>query len=392
MKINEQFLKFPTSLPNDLEGFTLYYPQKFPSVISYFEEVAKKIGADPKAYKEYGYWAQREMFAGLEVIKKEYEKGDQESLEFLVDIDQRLNKLFCYRFWLVNYLFADGPLHEFYVDNLKNLVRKFVEITEDVEDYEQEVLRLQRDLLQTDYADLYLQQALKGVEIIDIFSKNQRIRALLEEALKIIHSGSKEAIEKIWEKIAEVIQDEKDPDYQVLQEKLLLPLTQVKMRKTITPLYAFLSHTVEFKEENEDLKKRYEGMKIRINGCIAQAQSNLSAEDFELFKLCYNQARNLSMFKDVMGEIDPFLLPFWFGVIHRKIKETLSRTTRCDVKRPTTHGAMFYYLVWFLPEDLKAKVMTPDYEHYSLGKDVGPILEKSDMWNAWPHPVDTEII
>ena len=51
------------------------------------------------------------------MLKKEFEKGDQENLEFLVVTDQKLNKLFCFRFWPVNYLFADGPIHEFYVEN-----------------------------------------------------------------------------------------------------------------------------------------------------------------------------------------------------------------------------------------------------------------------------------
>lgn len=392
MKIDERFFKFPGHLPNDLEGFIFYYPQKFPPIVPYFEEVAQKIGTNPQGYKDYGYWAQKQMFAGITRIKKDFEKNDQENLEFLVNIDQKLGKLFCYRFWVVNYLFADGPLHEFYVDNLKNLVRKFIDITEDVEDYEQKVIQYQRDLLQTDYADLYLQQALSGVEIIKILSNNPRTKDLIDKALKIIKSDKKDWLEKLWEKIIEVIQDKNDPDYKDLQELFLVPLNQVKMRGNMTPLFAFLTHMIEFKQENEELKIRYEDMKVRIQELIDQAKNRLSVEDFELFKICYNQARNFSMFKDVMGEVDPFLIPFWFGVIHKKIKEILSKTTKCDPAYPTGHGAMFSYIVWFLPKQLKDKVMTPDYEPYEFTENVEEILKRSDMWNAWSHPIDRELI
>lgn len=402
MKIDEGFFKFPRHLPNDLEGFIFYYPVKYPPIVPYFEEVARKIGADPQGYKDYGYWAQKQMYAGITRIKEDYEKGDIEDLEFLVRIDQRLSKLFCYRFWVVNYLFADGPLHEFYVDNLKNLVRKLVDITEDIEDYEQRVIQVQRDLLQTDYADLYLQQALKGVEIIAILEKNQRAKPLLEEAFEIFKSSDeneqgsstskKEKVEKVWEKMAEIIQDESDPDHKDFKWMFLLPLNQVKMRKTMVPLYAFLTHTVEFKEENEILKIRYEEMKMRIKDLFEQAREKLPEEEFEMLRMCYNQSRNLSMFKDVMGDVDAFLLPFWFGVVHKKIKEILSKTTKCDPTYPTGHGAMFSYIAWFLPKDLKDKVISPDYEPYEFNEDVEEILKRSDMWNAWSHVVDEELV
>ncbi len=367
MKIDPQLLKFPMTLPNDLEGFIFYYPPKFPQIVPYFEEIAGKIGVDSKAYQEYGHWAHDEMFAGFEKIKKDYEAGNQEDLEFLVSIDQRFHKLFCYRFWVVNYLFADGPLHDFYVDNLKNFIRKFVDVTEDIEDFENKVIRIQRDLLQSDYADLYLRQALSGVEIVRLLKENPKTKPLVDQAINLINQDPQENIDEInqiWDKIAAIVMDKQDKSIEPLRKELWIPLEQVEMRKTMLPLYNMLTHAVEFREENESLTKRYEEMGNMIKNYMGQARQKLSTEEFELFELSYQQARNFSMYKDVMGEIDPYLLPVWFG-LHDKVKKILSKNKKF-APRSTGHSAMFYFLVWHLPNDLKAKVMTPDPTPFSL--------------------------
>src|SRR5690242_10019065 len=117
MKIDPQLLKFPRFLPNDLEGLIFLYPEKFPPIVPYFEEVAPKIAADPQAFRDYGDWASGELRQGFEKVKAEYDKGQQDDLAFLLSIDERFSKLYCYRFWIVNYLFPDGPFHDFVVDN-----------------------------------------------------------------------------------------------------------------------------------------------------------------------------------------------------------------------------------------------------------------------------------
>lgn len=368
MKIDEQLLKFPRTLPNDLESFMVFYPNKFPPIVAYYEEVARKIGADSRVYQEYGNWAHDELFAGFEKIKKDYEDGNQDDLAFLVEIDQRFHKLFCYRFWIVNYLFADGPLHDFYVDNLKNLIRKFVDVAEDIEDFEGKIVRIQRDLLQSDYADLYLRQALSGVDLMKLLKENSKTKKLLDEAIKLIDTHSHEntaKINEIWDKVVVIVKNESDPDSAQLREKLLLPLEQATMRNTMLPVYNMLTHSVEFREENEALAKRHEEMKGRIDFLMDQAKEKLTPEDFGLFKLSYEQARNFSVYKDVMGEIDKPLLPLWFG-LHDKVKKILSKSVNNIPFRPTGHSAMFYFFVWYLPPDLKARVMTPDLSPFSL--------------------------
>jgi hypothetical protein len=59
-------------------------------------------------------------------IKKEFEQCKNKDLRFLIRTDQRLHKLFCYRFWIINYLFCDGPLHRFYSEKLKEFAEKIL--------------------------------------------------------------------------------------------------------------------------------------------------------------------------------------------------------------------------------------------------------------------------
>ncbi len=345
------------------------YPRKFPPIVPYFEEIAQKVGADSKKYQEYGDWAHDELFAGFDKIKKDYESGDQKNLEFLVNTDQRFNKLFCYRFWVVNYLFADGPLHDFYVDNLKNLIRKFIDATEDVEDFEGRVVRVQRDLLQSEYADLYLRQALSGVKLVHLLANNPKTKDPVAEITMLIdahtHKNTSE-INVLWNKIAKIIQevinDETDPDSASFKKELSVPLEQTRMRDSMLPLYNMLTHAVEFRGENESLVKRYEEMKSRIESLKEQAKEKLTQEEYELFILSYEQARNFSMYKDIMGALDPTLLPLWFG-IHDKVRAIVSPNVPLA---KTGHAGMFYQLVWYLPMELKNKVFTIDPTPFSL--------------------------
>lgn len=365
MKIDEYLFRFPRYIPNDIEGFMFTYPKKFPPIVAYFEGVAKKIGADSKAYQEYGDWAHEELFKGFKKIKKDYDNGDQTNLEFLVDIDQRFNKLFCYRFWVVNYLFADGPLHDFYVDTLKNLIRKFIDVTDEIEDFENRVIRIQRDLLQGDYADLYLRQALSGVGLVKLLIENPKTQVLMSKVQNIIDKHNLQdanAINKIWDKVVAVVEDKSDPQSASLREKLAIPIEQAKMRKSMLPMYNMLTHAVEFRSENETLTGRNEEMVARIESLKSQAKEKLTQEEFDLFILSYEQARNFAMYKDIMGEMDGPLLPVWFG-LHDQVRKIIS--PNIPLAR-TGHASMFYQLVWFLPMNLKDKVFTVDNTPFDL--------------------------
>lgn len=364
MKIDEKYLKFPQTLPNDLEDFMIYYPYKFPLIINEYENAAKRVANSVDEFRKYGDWARDELWAGFEKIKKDYENGNQNDLEFLVEIDQRFNKLFCYRFWIVNYLFADGPLHDFFVDNLRSLIHKFVDVGEDVEDFEQRILGVQRDLLQGDYADLYLQQALNGDSLMQKMHDKEVISKKLDEVTKLIDlrdENKKAEINVLWDDIVYIIKEERGD----LLDEIEIPLRQTEMRGNMAPLYNMLTHTVEFRNENKDLVQRNKDIKNRIEEIMAEAKDKFNKDEFELLRLSYGQINNMTMYKDIMGEIDGPLLPLWFG-IHDKIRAILTKDGVDMPKMGTGPGSAFYFYVWYLPDNLKAKIMTPDLLPFNL--------------------------
>lgn len=364
IKIEKQYLAFPKMLPNDLEDFMIFYPRKFPLIVAYYEEVAKEIANSPEKFREYGLWARDELFAGFEKIKECYDNGDQDDLEFLIDIDQRFNKLICYRFWIVNYLFADGPLHDYFVDNVRSFIHKFVDIGDNVEEFEARVATIQRDLLQSDYADLYLKQSLSGAKLLRLAKENLSMQKTVDKVAKLIDDDPQKNYKEInllWDNFVKQVKEAKGE----LLSELKIPLSQAKMRGSMIHVYNMLTHSVEFREDNDKLVLRHDMMRNKINKIQAIAKQELTSDEFDLFKLSYEQIRNFTEYKDVMGKIDDYLLPLWFG-IHDKIRNMLI-SKGIDVPiEPTGHAAMFYFYVWYLPDNLKVKILNIDNTPFDL--------------------------
>lgn len=376
MKIDPHILKFPKSLPNDEQHFMTYYPYKFPKVIEYFEQKAQALYDKPEAYAQFVRDEFNALEAAVNKVNEEYHKGDQTDLAFLVEIDQKFNKIFCFKFWVINYVFADGPLHEFYVDQLKAFARKMVDVSDDVEEYEQRIIQIQRDLLQTDYADIYLVQALHGVVVMKYLEQDEFSKKIVDKVIPLLDEhndkNNKELIE-LWKPIVEKILDPSDDHYKALTDKskdysfrtlldlppLELPINQVRMRHTPFPLYSFLNHTVEFRQQNEDLEDRYQNMKETIEAVFAEAKDKLGEEEYSDFRLAYEMSKCFSMSKDIMGNVDPILIPVWEGDVHTRVHDILSKDHA--VRYPArNHASMFGSFVWYLPNDLKSKVMSVD--------------------------------
>lgn len=382
MKIDSHVLKFPKSLPNDEQDFMIYYPYKFPKVIEYFEQKAAELYDKPEAYAQFVQDQFIELENAVNKVNEEYQKGDQTDLSFLVDIDQKFNKVFCFKFWVINYVFADGLIHEFYVDQLKAFSRKMVDVSDDIEEYERRIIQIQRDLLQTDYADIYLVQALHGVVVMKFFEQDQFSRDIVSKIIPLIDEHSDKNDEKIielWKPIVDRILDPLDKHYELLTDKqadfhfqtlldlppLELPITQVRMRKIPFPLYSFLSHTLEFREQNEALLERHKNMKATIEQIFTEAKAKLDDEEYADFRLSYEMARNFSMSKDIMGNVDPILIPVWERDVHQKIYDILSKDQ--NVRYPSVnHASMFGSFVWYLPDDLKSRVMSVDNSSFNL--------------------------
>lgn len=367
IKYDPNLLKFPWNLPNDLDVLLPYYRSKYPPIVNYYEETAQKITFDSEAFREYGFWARKELGEAFEKVKHDYETGDQTSLKFLLQIDARFQKMYCYRFWIVNYLFPDGPVHEFFVNNLKDLIRKIVDIGDDVNDFENEIERMQRDLMQGSYGDMYLQQALAGVRLYEQLKQRDETRTILEEAEPLVdehNDDHRSRINQLWEQLYNLITTN-EYEYLDLKENLVIPLEQAVMRSSKQPFYNMLTHTVEFRVENIELSKRHDGMGTVIDTYRESAKERLTEDEFALFELSYKQAQNFTEFKDIMGTIDTVLLPLWFG-LHAKIRDILKSQKPDMPDRPTGPSAVQQHYVWYLPENLKAWVMTPDMEPFNL--------------------------
>lgn len=377
MKIDEHILRFPSSLPNDEQQFMTYYPYKFPKVMEFYEQKARELYNDPQGYADFV----RQEYAVLEnavnKVNEEFQNGNKDDLEFLVEIDRKFNKIFCFKFWVINYIFADGPIHEFYVDQLKAFARKMVGVTDDIEEYEQRIISIQRDLLQTDYADIYLVQALHGVRLMEFLEKDEFSRHIVQDVIPLIdehNDKNAEKINELWKPIVDKMMDESDDHYSKVRKvppdlpadapllalpPLRLPINQVKMRKTTFPLFSFLNHTVEFRRQNIGLEERYNTMKETIEKIFIEAKNKLSQDEYGDFRLSYEMSKNFSMSKDIMGGVDPVLIPVWERDVHARIFEILSQIHQ--VRYPSVnHSAMFGSLMWYLPDRLKAKVLSVD--------------------------------
>jgi len=355
MNHNKTLFKFPTFLPNDLEGFIFVYPKKFPELVSYYEKAAERYFEDPAGFEIFAKNSFKDLHFGFEKINNAYQKGDKNSLEFLLSIDGRLHKLYAFRFWVVNYLFADGPLHEYYVDKIKFYSRRLVDINGiEVEEYERKIMEIQRDLMQSDYADLYLQSAFNGVNLMKVLRKDKKLSAIIKKIKPLVEKNEKKNNLYVY----------KNLDYIV--EKLLKKgydfgevMIQVAFRKTKLPLYHMMMHSIEFEKENIELEKRHNELTKKIESILDNSRKKLSVKEMKELRISYRMARILAKSKDIMGNIDPVLLPLWFEVLER-IGKILQDAKTGYKKRPIGPGALYYAFVWHLPDEFKIKAFKPD--------------------------------
>lgn len=347
-----------------------YYPPKFPEVIGVYEKLAKKYYKDPDGLAKLAESHYKDMSAAVGKIKKEYDKGDKNDIDFLIEIDQRLAKAYCFRFWIVNYLFADGPIHEYYVDKIKYYSRRLVDVEgTEVEDYEKKILEIQRDLMQGDYADLYLQNALRGVKLMKVFKKYAELKNVLNQVRPFIEEGRTEknpALNKILDRVYEIADIQKGAIGKELSTQLEIPLDQSKWRKTRSPFYSAIVHAIEFEKENLELEKRQREIKKKIDGYFKLARAKMSLQEAKELEISYRMARELAKSKDVMGNVDGVILPFWLGMLDH-IADLLRKMGR-PVRGTLGPGGMFYRLAWYLPDNLKIKVYTPDRVPFDINK------------------------
>ncbi|HLC32593.1 MAG TPA: hypothetical protein VJJ82_02100 [Candidatus Nanoarchaeia archaeon] len=353
-----ELFQFPRHLPNDLECFCVFYPKKFPSAVAEFEKLARTYFKNPGEFKKLIYQQQKELFAGFYKIKNEYDVQTNKTPELILKTDERLHKLFCFKFWMVNYGFCDGPLHDFYVERIKQYSER-IAAWDNPDDKENSVQLIERTLLQGDYADLYLQRVFTGIKLYDSLAESvefaQEVRELKDYIARRDEAKAYRIIDAMIQKIVS------DDRLAELKTILTDPLKNMPVRGDNLEVCQVFIQAFEFHEQNLKLQKRHQEMTHIIAEILAGAKEKLNTEEYEELKVCYEMSNLFKEAKDVYGEIDAELLPFWFGML-----ENLASQIGVPKDIPFGHSGAFYVHVWYLPEHLKARVFTPDVTGYEF--------------------------
>ncbi|NQT49123.1 hypothetical protein HQ571_00335 [Candidatus Kuenenbacteria bacterium] len=379
MKIDKKYLEFPQFLDNDLEGFFFVFPNKYPKVVKLYKDIAKRVYDNPKLFREIGDEHYKELTMAFSKIKGDYDKeykkakqaGLETELEFLTSIDERLNRMYCFRFWIINYLFPDGPLHGFYVENLKNYARRLAnDVDLDIHDYEEKYLSIQRDLLQNDYADLYLQNALRCVDLFKVLKAEPKTKKIIEKIEPLIEKQNAASNKKIYQLLDPIftMAEGKSAMAKKLQQYMAIAISQSKWRKTKMPFYTLIIHAVEFAEQNKKLEERHEQGNERIKSYLDLAKKTFTKQEYEELEVSYEMVRNFSMYKDVMGQIDALMLPFWINVVILRAEIILKEMGTGYVVKNGGPGSFYYYLSWYLPAKLKVQIYTVDTVDFDINK------------------------
>lgn len=350
---------FPRTLVNDAEGFIYYYPKKFPKIVETYVKLIKKYYNDPEGFREFCLEESKELLkiAGkfVDFYKKIDKIGD---LKLLFEIDDKMNKLYCFKFWLYNYLVCEGPLQKFHISKIKNFSEKIVEW--DVpEEREGELERIRKLLIQTDYTDFYVFNLLEGVKVYDYFAKINNFKEEVE-ALKALLSKKnydyEEANRMIDELVDKVRENEDENSRDIM--KCLAPILRVcEIKGENLPLYSFMMTAFKFREKGLAYKKNYEKLKADIRDIFVFAKGKLSEEDYGQFERSYKMLRLIAECKDLFGEADTVVLPFWFKLYHR-IDEVLGKKVS---KGP---GSSYHSIMWYVSGEMKDIIFKIDDSNF----------------------------
>lgn len=334
-----------------------FYPKKFPEIVPYYETKAHELFDNPDKFKKFVQESIADIYPRFEKIKKEYDENQQKDLDFLLRIDAKLQKLYAFRFWVINYLFADGPLHEYYVDQVRSFVPYLIQDELGFEEYEEELALIERNLLQSEHTDLYLENALKSVELLELMKEKDLGLKLVEEIVNLLNSDDNDmtSLSPDMDKLIDEILEPTDQWSKAVAECMSLQISQALFRKTREPIYQMLVQAVEFEEENKKLKNRQASVSEEVNKLLDKAKNTLDPDDFKDFYRSYLMSSELAKTKDIMGNVDPIILPFWFDLLD-EIGDSIPNYSKTIVGP----GAVFYEFVWHVSAEQKAFIYTPD--------------------------------
>lgn len=359
-------LEFPASIPNDIEGYMVYFPKKFPLLLEQYEKLVAKYWDKPKELDEYCKGLIDELWTGYGRIKKDFQKTPKEkrTLKFLINIDERLQKLNCYRFWIVNYALCEGPLNNYFIEELQKYVHELVE-NEDEDTETEEREKLLRLLLKGDYKDLYVINALGGLHIYKSLKECTATQELCAELENKIGSVEDKELYKIVDKILEKTSREKNnSQLEKFFRHMKEPLDCSSVKGDLSVVYVTIIQAIEFNNKNVLLQKEYRNIKNTLKEVFRRAEDKLSKEDFKKFILAYTMLMKFKKFKDDFGEIDSDWLPLWLSQLIPELREHINDKSTNLIGQ----GSVFYHFAWLLPPYLLKQVFKPDNTPFEVSK------------------------
>lgn len=218
--------------------------------------------------------------------------------------------------------------------------------------------------MQGNYADLYLQSAFIGIELYIKFNSSKLFSKQVDKLKQELKKHDDKSCYVMIEEMIKIIETQKSAELKEIYGLLKEPIETARVRGDNLAIYQVIIHAFEFYEKNLELKKRYGDMVEHIKHILDLGRKKLSKQEFEELKVCYEMTNLFKEAKDVFGTLDPDIIPFWFGmqgVLAKRIKVP-------EYMLNFGHAGMFYFHVWYLSPELKAKVFTPDLTPFDLKK------------------------
>jgi len=355
--------RYPKILVNDIEGFLHYYKIKFPRVVEKYEKLIKDYHNNPEELRSLCIKESKEMMRITAKFVKVYPLEKIEDLDELVRVEQRMNKLSCFKFWIYNYLLCEGPLQTFHIEKIREFAER-ISNGDTAQDREEDRERIEHILIQTDYTDFYVYNLLSGMRIYELLHKFEEFMEYTEKLKNSKNMHYKE-LNKISEDITRIVKEDKK--YKKLLWELEDILRVCDIQRSYFPLTSVIRLGFEYQEKARKHQEEHKELKKEIKIIFRRAEEKLSAQDFDQLKKSYEMLRLLAECKDLFGESDTLTLPFWFSLL-KKIAEKLGKG-----ELALGQGSSYYSFVWHLPDELKGVIYNIDNTEFREEELFGPI-------------------
>ena len=350
---------FPKTLINDIEGFIFYYKKKFPKMVDKYLDIMKRYCNDPDELRKLCMNESAEMIRISKKFVEFYKIDSIKNLRKLIEIDQKLNKLSCFKFWIYNYLLCEGPLHFFHVEKIKEISEKLAEGDNPEErDYEKE--RIEKMLIQTDYTDFYVENLIRSMKIRDELAKHPEFEIYVSKFENFKNTDYKK-INDLVKELSDKIKLDKEK-YKVLWEEFVPLLKICDIQGTNFPMTSVIRMGFEHKENAVRYQKEHKKLREEIEKIFVKAKKNLSHEDHQQLNTSYKMLKLLAECKDLFGESDTIILPFWFRLI-KIIAEKMGKP-----ELGLGQGSSYYNFVWNVPDHIKGMIYEIDNTDFNEEK------------------------